>query len=156
LTTAVDFEGILAEVVMGTYQIAEVFRDAMGDDTPAALADQERRICPFRGANCAKGGKADPLGVCSLTDGEKLTVVCPVRFVEAGQVFRDVGRLAFGPGAKVIAAPELQILRVGKTTATGEQAEHRVGKVDYLISRSNESGRNWPLSRSGWRPGWRN
>jgi hypothetical protein len=57
-----------------------------------------------------------------------------VRFIEGGRVFKDVGRLAFGSGVKIIAAPEVRILRVTKLNDTGGRA-HKIGKVDYLIAR---------------------
>lgn len=56
-------------------------------------------------------------------------VVCPNRFLESGRVFPDVGRIAFGPGERILVAPEIRILRVG------DGKGRRIGKVDYIIAR---------------------
>jgi len=85
--------------------------------------------CPFRGNDCAKGNKTDPLGICSLTEGRIATVVCPVRFLEGGIMFHDAAKIAFGKGVKCVAVPEvrvLEVLRGGK--------RKKIGKVDFLLT----------------------
>ncbi len=70
-----------------------------------------------------------PLGICSFTDGNEAGVVCPLRFLEDGRVFTDVGRAAFGVGAEILVAPEMRILRVPNSPA------RRIGKVDYIVAK---------------------
>jgi hypothetical protein len=140
LTTLAEVPIILGEVIMGPYRIGEAFGHAVEDDTARAREHQARRWCPFRDAPCTKGGAADPLGVCSLTDGNTLAVVCPIRFAQDGTLFAQVGRQAFGPGVRIVAIPELQVLRVARQDAEGGQREHRVGKVDYLVARLDPGG----------------
>lgn len=82
--------------------------------------------------------KTDPLGVCSLTDGERLVVVCPARFLEDGRVFQDVGRIAFGAGKRLLAVPEVHILKVTKTRPDGTKRDRRIGKVDHLVAKLDE------------------
>ena len=125
---------ILADIAMSLFQIAEIFGYAVENTTAAARDGQERRWCPFRNTRCAKGSKSDPLGICSLTNGSNLAVVCPYRFLENSAIFREIGRIAFGPGTKIVAAPEVHILRVLR-----ESREHRVGKVDYLGAKLGEN-----------------
>jgi len=56
-------------------------------------------------------------------------VVCPVRFLERGVMFRDAAKIAFGKGVKCVAVPEvrvLEVLRGGK--------RKKIGKVDFLLA----------------------
>ena len=126
---------------MALLPIAEIFGHSIDDHTAVARQDRVNRHCPFRNEACTKGSANDPLGVCSLSDGKSLAIVCPVRFIEGGRVFKDVGRLAFGPGVRIIAAPEVRILRVTRPQTGARQREHRVGKVDYLVARLDHQGR---------------
>lgn len=119
---------------MALYRIGEVFGHSVDDHSRRAREHQEKRWCPFRNTPCAKGGAKDPLGICSLSDGKTLVTLCPNRFLEASRIFKDVGRLAFGPGAKIVAAPEIRILRVNRNAAHGRR-KHKIGKVDYLVAK---------------------
>jgi hypothetical protein len=118
-------------VAMALLQIGEVF----GHDTaiPSSRPTQKLHPCPFRGNDCAKGNKTNPLGICSLTDGRLATVVWPVRFLEDGIMFRDAARIAFGSGAECIAVPEVRVLEVLK----GGKRK-KIGKVDFLLARMEE------------------
>lgn len=117
---------------MALLQISEVF----GKDTSLQLPVETRRKpwCPFRESACTKQGIEKPLGICSYSDGSNATTVCPVRFLEGGRLFVDVGRLAFGNGVKVVAAPEIRLLRIPTTG-------RKIGKVDFLIGRLDETGK---------------
>jgi len=114
-------------------QISEVF----GNDTSQNLNVEIRRKpwCPFRISPCTKQGKTNPLGICSYSDGNRATCVCPVRFQEGGNLFIDVGRLAFGQNEKITVAPETRLLRIpGKKNK-------KIGKVDYLVARLDANGK---------------
>jgi len=113
---------------MALLQIGEVF----GHDTavPVTRPTQKSHPCPFRGNDCAKGNKTEPLGICSLTDGRVATVVCPVRFLESGIMFRDASRIAFGKGINCVAVPEVRVLEVLR-----DGKRKKIGKVDFLLAR---------------------
>ncbi len=112
---------------MALLQIGEVF----GHDTAlsATRAKQNLHPCPFRGNECAKGNKVNPLGICSLTEGKIATVVCPVRFLENGVMFRDAARIAFGKGVICVAVPEVRVLEVLR-----DGKRKKIGKVDFLLA----------------------
>jgi len=126
---------------MALLRIAEVFGYSTENDTQDARQGREARACPFKSAPCTKDSKKDPLGVCSLSDGNKLAVLCPSRFVEGGRIFTDVGRLAFGNGVRIIAAPEVSVLRAKASSLGGRSSPSRLGKVDYLIARLDANGK---------------
>lgn len=124
---------------MPLFNIAEVFGYAIGDLTTQARDNRERRWCPFRGAPCNKVSSDDPLGICSLSDGNKLATVCPTRFIEGARIFTDAGRLAFGLGQRVVGVPEVHILRT--RSAAPKRSSTRIGKVDYLVARLDANDR---------------
>jgi len=119
---------------MNLLRIAEVFGHSTDNHSTEAKRDRQNRICPFRGSQCTKGNRADPLGICSLTNGDRLATLCPVRFVQDAQVFRDAARLAFGAAAAFAVVPEVRILQVRKVVQ-GRERMSKVGKVDYLIAK---------------------
>ncbi|MCE0522646.1 MAG: hypothetical protein LV480_07020 [Methylacidiphilales bacterium] len=118
---------------MAVLQISEVF----GNDTSQSLDVEIRRKawCPFRNSPCTKQGKTNPLGICSYSDGNRATCVCPIRFQEGGNLFIDVGRLAFGPSQKIMVAPEFRLLRIPS------KKNKKIGKVDFIITRLDAGGK---------------
>ena len=112
---------------MTLLSMAEVFGHGVGDLSPVAQADRDGKKCPFRGTDCHKSSKTNPIGVCSLTDGCVATSLCPYRFVEGNRIFIDAARLAFGRGVRVAPVPEVKILR--------ERNGKRIGKIDYLVAK---------------------
>ena len=58
-----------------------------------------------------------------------------MRFQEGGNLFIDVGRLAFGPGRKITVVPEIRLLRIPS------KKNKKIGKVDYLIASLSADGK---------------
>ncbi len=114
-------------------QIAEVFGQDVAKTLTLPREQRDTKWCPFRGSACTKGGKNDPLGICSFGDSKRATTVCPVRFREGDRLFLDVGRLAFGSGSRIVAVPEFRLLRI---PGTGR----KIGKIDYLLGQLDEKG----------------
>ncbi|NJM34826.1 MAG: hypothetical protein HC850_09085 [Rhodomicrobium sp.] len=114
---------------MSLPKIAEVFGYAVEDTSSEAVASRARKHCPFRNSPCTKASKNDPLGICSLGSDGRATVLCPVRFIDRNRIFIDAARMAFGPGVRFGAVPEVRILRIGSK---------KIGKVDFLLARLDE------------------
>lgn len=87
--------------------------------------------CPFLEQPCTKQSKTSPLGICSYSDGSVATVVCPSRFREAGRIFVDAGRAAFGPNRRVLAVPEVRLLEI-------PESGRKIGKIDYVVALLDE------------------
>lgn len=112
-------------------RIAEVFGYGVDDRTQQAWNSRHAKRCPFRGDDCTKSSKKDPLGVCSLSDGAEAASLCPVRFLERDVVFTDAACLAFGEHVRFGVFPEIHILRINAATAS--RRPRKIGKVDYLL-----------------------
>jgi Restriction endonuclease NotI len=111
--------------------ISEVFGFGVEDISDEARAARLNKHCPFRNSPCTKSSKTDPIGICSLSDGNEAASLCPVRFVEADRIFDDAARQAFGDGANYGIFPEIRILKIA---ADDEGARDRkIGKVDFVI-----------------------
>ncbi len=69
---------------MPNHPLAEVFGFPIDNRSPEANRYRKYRLCPFNNKvpNCTKDKANDPLGVCSVYEGEKTTITCPVRFRE--------------------------------------------------------------------------
>lgn len=113
--------------------ISEVFGTGVEDTSSGAKRLRTRKWCPFLDRGCAKVKKADPLGVCSHSDGREAVVTCPNRFLERDLVFCETARLAFGDGAQFGVFPEVRILKI---PAKNEGArDKKIGKVDFILGK---------------------
>jgi len=116
---------------MNTLQFAEVFGFGVGDRSSEAMRCRESKWCPFRDKPCTKCSKTNPLGVCSLSDGEVATALCPIRFREKNRIFVDAAKVAFGEHVRFAPVPELKILR--------DRSNKRIGKIDYLLAKLDDA-----------------
>ncbi len=118
---------------MAVLRIAEIFGHGVENLSTSARLDREERHCPIRDSNCTKSNAANPLGVCSLSDGTNATSICPVRFQEGNRLFVDAARLAFGAGKRFTPVPEVKILR----TKDGK----KIGKIDFILAQLDADDR---------------
>lgn len=114
-------------------QIAEVFGYGVENQTDNAWTNRRNKLCPFRGTLCTKSSKTDPIGICSLSDGKEAASLCPFRFTQKNQIFKDAARIAFGEGVRFGVFPEIRILKIESVTDEGR--DKKIGKVDYVIGR---------------------
>jgi hypothetical protein len=112
--------------------ISEIFGKSIADLSDEANAVRAAKHCPYRGSPCTKTRKPDPLGVCSLSDGQEAAAICPARFLEGNLIFTNAARIAFGKGARFAVFPEIKIL---KTASTATKKSEKIGKVDFLLGR---------------------
>jgi hypothetical protein len=82
--------------------LGEVFGFQPEDTSAEAERHRDNRLCPFgnKVPNCTKDKVDDPLGVCTVKDGnDKLAITCPVRFREGNLAVSDAAKFFFSPGA---------------------------------------------------------
>lgn len=67
---------------MPKHPLAEVFGFPPDNSTPEAKRARKNRLCPYnnRVPSCTKDKANDPLGVCTIHDGDELAITCPIRF----------------------------------------------------------------------------
>lgn len=114
--------------------LGEVFGFKPEDLSREADRHRENRLCPY-GNNvpqCTKDKVADPLGVCSVKDGDRLAITCPVRFREKSIAITDAARFFFPDDAAWKALPEIRL-----TDESGRPA----GNIDYVLVSYDKVGR---------------
>lgn len=114
-------------------KVAEIFGYDVADQSDAAWENRDARHCRFRNSPCTKSSITDPLGICTLSEGETAAALCPVRFLEQNRIFTDAARLAFGLDSKFAVFPEIRILEI-PPKVEGKRAK-KIGKVDFLLGR---------------------
>jgi Restriction endonuclease NotI len=116
--------------------ISEVFGHGIDDQSNEAWADRNARRCRFRDGPCNKASSTDPIGICSVSDGQEAASLCPVRFLDEGRIFRDAARIAFGEAASFSIFPEIRILQVPDLKRQGHMK--KIGKVDFVLGKIDD------------------
>jgi hypothetical protein len=114
--------------------LAEVFGFPINNQSPDARRYREKRLCPFNNKvpNCTKDKANDPLGVCSVNEGEHVAVTCPVRFREDWLIAEDAAAFFFPPEAKWTSLVEVRL-----KDRHGQSA----GNVDVVLVSYDERGK---------------
>lgn len=79
---------------MSQNPLAEVFGFPADNLSPEAERLRRNKLCPFNNktCKCTKDKKNDPLGTCSIMDGDTPTITCPVRFRQDWLIAEDAAR----------------------------------------------------------------
>jgi hypothetical protein len=114
--------------------LAEVFGFPVDNQSAEATRYREKRLCPFNNKvpNCTKDKANDPLGVCSVKEGEAVAVTCPVRFREDWLIAEDAAAFFFPPDAKWTSLVEVRL-----KDRHGQSA----GNVDVVLVSYDDRGR---------------
>lgn len=96
---------------MAKHPLAEVFgfpTDNMGND---AKRYRRNRLCPYnnRVSNCTKDKIENPLGVCSISDGNDAVITCPVRFRQDWIIADDAASFFFANGTQWTSLTEVRL-----------------------------------------------
>ena len=114
--------------------MAEVFGFRIDDMTSEADRHRQHRLCPFNNKvpSCTKDKANDPLGVCSIYDGNNITITCPVRFRQDWLIATDAAAFFFPPGTKWTSLTEIRLHdRHGKSA----------GNIDVVLVSYDEEGK---------------
>src|SRR3990172_4091986 len=113
--------------------LAEVFGYTVDNMTQDAINHRHGRLCPFHnssGINCTKSSATDPIGVCSIFEGNKIVATCPVRFREDFQIVSDAADFFF-PGSRYVALTEARLKDMYGKSA---------GNIDIVITSIDKNG----------------
>lgn len=77
--------------------LAEVFGNPIDNQDKDACRNRKIHFCPYnnRVPNCTKDRANDPLGVCSIFEEGKPTVICPIRFREKWLIIENAANIFF-------------------------------------------------------------
>jgi hypothetical protein len=106
--------------------LAEVFGYPVTNLSQQAISHRQGALCPYHnpsGLNCTKSSATDPLGVCSIIDGDDLVITCPVRLRQGLAILTDAARLFF-PNKRYVALTEARL-----KDASGNWA----GNIDIVL-----------------------
>ena len=110
---------------MPSHPLAEVFGFPVDNQSKRAQRHRNKKLCPYNNKvpNCTKDKANDPLGVCSIYDGEGTTITCPVRFREDWLIAEDAASFFFSEKASWTSLTEVQL-----KDANGQSA----GNIDVV------------------------
>ena len=119
---------------MARQPLAEVFGFPIDNFSPDAKRHRTRRLCPFNNKvpNCTKDKANDPLGVCSVYEGGRAVITCPVRFREKWLIADDAADFFFPPDTRWTSLTEVRL-----TDNSGRSA----GNIDVILVAYEDTGR---------------
>ena len=119
---------------MAKQPLAEVFGFPIDNQTPEAVRHRSKRLCPFNNKvpNCTKDKANDPLGVCSIDDGQAIAITCPVRLRENWLIADDAASFFFPPQVNWTSLVEVRL-----KDKNGQSA----GNVDVVLVAYDERGK---------------
>lgn len=113
--------------------LAEVFGFPVDNQSPEAVRHRSERLCPFNNkvSRCTKDKANDPLGVCSINEGDDVAITCPIRFRENWLIARDAAAFFFPPGTKWTFLTEVRLNdKYGKSA----------GNIDVVVVSYDDHG----------------
>ncbi|MBQ6472557.1 MAG: hypothetical protein IJJ33_11275 [Victivallales bacterium] len=113
--------------------LAEVFGFPPDNLSEKAKHYRENRLCPFnnRYPNCTKDKADNPLGVCSVNQGDTKVITCPARFREDWMILQNAADFVWEKGTQWSSLPEIKLV-----DADGQSA----GNIDYVIVSYDAAG----------------
>ncbi|MBN2005385.1 MAG: hypothetical protein JXA21_18655 [Anaerolineae bacterium] len=118
---------------MPKHPLAEVF--GFPTDNVSAMAERYRknRLCPYNNKvpSCTKDKAKDPLGVCSIFEGDQIAITCPIRFRQDWLIVEDAAKFLFPENTNWTSLQEIRL-----NDAQGKAA----GNIDFILVAYNEAG----------------
>jgi len=119
---------------VGKHPLAEVFGFRPTDHSDQAVRSRKLRLCPYNNKvpNCTKDKADDPLGVCSVLEGDNCVITCPIRFRENWLIVEHAAKFFFEDGATWTSLTEVRLAdRNGKSA----------GNIDLVLVEYDKNGR---------------
>ena len=117
-----------------TQPLAEVFGFPIDNFSGEADRHRAKKLCPFNNKvpNCTKDKANDPLGVCSVYEGDQLAITCPVRFRERWIIADDGSEFFFPSNTKWTSLTEVKLKdKYGKSA----------GNIDLVLVSYDDKGK---------------
>lgn len=119
---------------MPKHPLAEVFGFPIDNLSATAERYRKNRLCPYNNKvpSCTKDKAKDPLGVCSIFEGEQIAVTCPIRFRQDWLIVEDAANFLFPADTTWTSLQEIRL-----NDAYGKTA----GNIDFVLVAYDEVGR---------------
>jgi hypothetical protein len=114
--------------------LVEVFGFPADNMSSQAERYRKNKLCPYNNKvpSCTKDSVKDPLGVCSVWEGDKVAITCPVRFRQNWTIIEDAANFFFPTGASWTSIQEIRL-----NDASGSSA----GNIDFVLVAYDEKGK---------------
>jgi len=118
---------------MPNHPLAEVFGFPANNLSATAERYRKNKLCPYNNKvpSCTKDKAKDPLGVCSIFDGDQVAITCPIRFRQDWLIVEDAANFLFPPNTTWTSLQEIRL-----NDAHGKTA----GNIDFVLVAYDESG----------------
>ncbi|WP_110519841.1 NotI family restriction endonuclease [Herpetosiphon llansteffanensis] len=118
---------------MPQHPLAEVFGYPIDNLSFEANQHRQQKLCPFGNivATCTKDNVLNPLGVCSIFEGDKPVITCPIRFRQNILFAQQIAECFFPQNARWALLPEIRLI---------DKHKKRVGNIDYCLVHYDEFG----------------
>jgi hypothetical protein len=109
-----------------THPLAEVFGFPVNNFTNEANRHRDKKLCPFNNKvpNCTKDKANDPLGVCSVFEGDSIAITCPIRFRQNWIIADDAAEFFFPKKAKWTSLTEVRLK---------DKSDKSAGNIDLVL-----------------------
>src|SRR5579859_7089837 len=109
-----------------THPLAEVFGFPVNNFTKEANRHRDKTLCPFNNKvpNCTKDKANDPLGVCSIFEGDSIAITCPIRFRQNWIIADDAAEFFFPKKAKWTSLTEVRLK---------DKSDKSAGNIDLVL-----------------------
>jgi hypothetical protein len=113
--------------------LAEVFGFPPADESSCAERFRKNRLCPYnnRVPSCTKDRANDPLGVCSIYDGSRVAITCPVRFRQGWVIAGHAADFFFPEGSRWTTLTEVRL---------ADRRGRSAGNIDVVLVSYDRSG----------------
>ncbi len=118
---------------MPKHPLAEVFGFPPESFTPEAKRARRLRLCPYnnRVPSCTKDKANNPLGVCTIHDGNELAITCPIRFRQDWLIAEHAANFFFPENSRWTTLTEVRM-----DDRNGKSA----GNIDVVLVSYDEHG----------------
>ncbi|NOZ05305.1 MAG: hypothetical protein GXP41_02980 [Chloroflexi bacterium] len=118
---------------MTGHPLAEVFGFPPDNLSTEAERYRNNTLCPYHNKvpSCTKDKANNPLGVCSIHDGDTLAITCPIRFRQDWSIIEGAARFFFAPQTSWTSLQEIRL-----NDAQGQSA----GNIDFVLVAYDDHG----------------
>ena len=119
--------------MISKHPLAEVFGFPISNTSDQAIRYRRLRLCPFNNKvpSCTKDKAQDPLGVCTIIDGENKVITCPIRFREDWLIVEDAASFFFPEDTHWTSLTEIRL---------NDRNRKSAGNIDLVLVSYDDHG----------------